>query len=255
MTNWQDEHPGNDYPGPEGPETIPAAGVPSDNPSGCGGGTVGTQLDSVGQLLPGGSWQCVSPEEAQRRLDLTHGPEPNPETPAGPKPAGGGGGSKAPSGGPTYKFEPIPEFTPPDYGFSELWKEPTAEEAFQDPGYQFAQRAGLSAIQNAAAARGGLRTGGAYKGLASWANDYATQKYGDVRDRLLSGYNTRRDTYNMGYDRRYTAAKDMYAPRLHEWDVKTAFGTQSARDAFEAAWKKWFWDNPSATDILNAGRP
>lgn len=59
-----------------------------------------------------------------------------------------------------------------------------AVDVMGEPGYQFGLQQGLDNIQNSAAARGGLYSGAALKGLTRYANDYATTKYGDAWNRL-----------------------------------------------------------------------
>jgi hypothetical protein len=53
-----------------------------------------------------------------------------------------------------------------------------------EPGYQFGLSEGMNALQNTAAARGGLYSGAAMKGLTRYANDYASTKYGDAWNRM-----------------------------------------------------------------------
>lgn len=55
----------------------------------------------------------------------------------------------------------------------------------QDPGYQFALEQGQRSIDNSAAARGGLLSGGAVKAGARFATGLADQQYGSFYDRLL----------------------------------------------------------------------
>jgi len=56
---------------------------------------------------------------------------------------------------------------------------------YNDPGYQFTQQQGQNAINNSAAARGGLLSGAAAKGLASYNTGLANQTYNDAWNRYM----------------------------------------------------------------------
>jgi hypothetical protein len=62
---------------------------------------------------------------------------------------------------------------------------PTAEEAAQDPGYQFRLKQGLDAIQNSAAGKGVLHSGNTLKGLSDYGQESASQEYQNVYGRRL----------------------------------------------------------------------
>jgi hypothetical protein len=64
-------------------------------------------------------------------------------------------------------------------------------DVMNEPGYQFGLQQGIGAIEQGAAARGGLYSGAAGKELAQFGNDYATTKYGDAFNRQQSQVNTR----------------------------------------------------------------
>lgn len=56
----------------------------------------------------------------------------------------------------------------------------------QDPGYQFRLSEGLKTLQNSAAARGGLLSGNALRGISRYGQDYASNEYQNAYNR----YNT-----------------------------------------------------------------
>lgn len=56
----------------------------------------------------------------------------------------------------------------------------------QTPGYQFAFNEGLRGIENSAAARGTLLTGGTLKALTRFGTGLADQTYGNAVNRYLS---------------------------------------------------------------------
>ncbi len=71
---------------------------------------------------------------------------------------------------------------------------PTAEQAQATPGYQFQLQQGLKALQNSAAARGGLLTGGTSKAINDYAQGQAASNYGNTYNRALQSYQTNAGT-------------------------------------------------------------
>jgi hypothetical protein len=80
---------------------------------------------------------------------------------------------------------PAPVYTPPP-----AFKAPTLDEAANQPGYQFGLQQGEQALQQSAAARGVLRTGGTLKGILDYGRNAATQNYANVLGQNLGVYNT-----------------------------------------------------------------
>lgn len=140
---------------------------------------------------------------------------------------GTGGGFGSPSGFTgartlNFDFGPVPRFAGPKFNA------PTAESVLNEPGYKFGMDEGERALQQSAAGRGVLRTGGTLKDINAWGQNYAGQKYGDAFNRALSSY-----------DREYTGALDSYKPLLTEWQTKAA-GTQRARELeFQRQWDEY----------------
>jgi hypothetical protein len=113
-------------------------------------------------------------------------------------------GGQTTSSGSTSGVTPLSTLVNPALGatgslmkpFGETWKAPTADEAAQDPGYQFGRDEGQKALERSAAARGDILSGGTAKGLLKFGNDYASTKYNDVFNRDLTGFTTRYNQYN-----------------------------------------------------------
>lgn len=78
--------------------------------------------------------------------------------------------------------------------FSQQFQAPTAAQAAATPGYQFTLQQGQNAVQNSAAAQGGLLSTGAQKTLASYTTGLANQTYNDVYNRALAEY---QQSYNI----------------------------------------------------------
>jgi hypothetical protein len=130
---------------------------------------------------------------------------------------GGGGGEGAPSR-PTFNWGKAPRFDAPEFML------PTYEAALAEPGYQFRLESGRNALENAAAARGVLRTGGTLKDILEYGQNYGAQEYSNVFNRALQAYNAQ-----------FQAAQAEYAPRMTEWLTKAAGEQAAGLAAFQAA--------------------
>lgn len=82
---------------------------------------------------------------------------------------------------------------------------PTAEQAEQTPGYQFQLKAGQDAMQNSAAAQGGLLTGRTLADLNNFAQGTAASNYqntfNNAYTQYQSAYNTFQNNQNSNYQR------------------------------------------------------
>lgn len=118
---------------------------------------------------------------------------------------GGGGGGGFQFSGINFDFGPVPVFSPDPF------IAPTLEDAKNEPGYKFQLGEGVTALDRGAASRGGLRTGGHNKDILQYGQNLASQTYSNVFDRALKAYGAR-----------YQAQRDMFAPRLAEWQNRAA---------------------------------
>ena len=80
---------------------------------------------------------------------------------------------------------------------------PTGLTEQNDPGYQARLQLGTDALQRSAAARGGVLTGGTAKDLNTYAQDYASNEYGNVYNRALQSYGTNASNYYTGQGNQY----------------------------------------------------
>ena len=103
----------------------------------------------------------------------------------------------------------------------EAFQAPTGESIYSDPSYQFRLDQGAKALEASAANRGTLRTGGHLKNLEGYAQNFASQEYGNIYNRAAQQYGLNRtnakDIYTTNesnrasaYDTNYTTAKDIY---------------------------------------------
>lgn len=80
--------------------------------------------------------------------------------------------------------------------YSGKFTAPDALTEQDDPGFQARLKLGTDAIQKSAAARGSVVTGGTAKALDTYGQDYASNEYGNVYNRALTGYQTAYNQYN-----------------------------------------------------------
>jgi len=77
------------------------------------------------------------------------------------------------------------KFSPTEFNFQE------------DPGYQFRLQEGMRALDNSAASRGMLLSGGQARATSRYASDLASQEYGNAFSRWLSQQQLNQQQYNM----------------------------------------------------------
>lgn len=76
-------------------------------------------------------------------------------------------------------------------GFNEQFQSPTDVTEQNDPGYKFRLQQGQEALQNSAAARGGLLSGGTAKALSDYNQNAASAEYGNVYNRAYNNFTTK----------------------------------------------------------------
>ena len=154
------------------------------------------------------------------------GPTGQPEggEPGGYTGGGHGGyfpGSPHPGYNPGYNIKGAPMFKAPVFSYPDKFSF-EGKDLANEPGYQFRLGQGLKALDQSAAARGNLRTGGQIKAFNDYSQNYASQEFQNAWDRALGQYSTNYGVSRDVFDRGYTGAKDEYAPKLFEWQTLTA---------------------------------
>lgn len=152
---------------------------------------------------------------------------------------------QGPSSPPT--FTP-PGYTPPapfsyqSFDYGQPFTAPTLEQAQQEPGYQFALDQGLKALQQSAAAKGVLRTGGTLKDLINYGQAAGQGNYQNVFNRNLGTYQTnfgnRLNAYQTNfqdalaaYGTNYGVGKDTYENLYRgAQDTFSSLANQNAAD-------------------------
>jgi hypothetical protein len=87
---------------------------------------------------------------------------------------------------------PVPQFNAP-----------SGLDLANDPGYQARMKMGADAIQNSAAAKGKLLTGGTLKDLTQYGQDFGSNEYSNVFNRALSAYGANLTGQNQGFNQAY----------------------------------------------------
>ena len=86
----------------------------------------------------------------------------------------------------------------PGQGLLTPFQAPTAATEQNDPGYQFRLQQGSQALQNSAAARGGILSGNTAQAITQYGQDYASNEYNNVYNRAFGQYQQQQSsTYNM----------------------------------------------------------
>jgi hypothetical protein len=80
------------------------------------------------------------------------------------------------------------ELSTPGQGLLENFQAPTGITEQNDPGFQARLKTGADALQNSAAARGGLLSGNTAKALEDYSQTYASNEYGNVYNRAFNTF-------------------------------------------------------------------
>jgi hypothetical protein len=188
-----------------------------------------------GQIVYGPGSTATTADVVHPDPGWTPPPTPTPTTdvPAPAPTGGGGGGGGTVVGGSTGEFtytpapgawdaqaweQAMPGFAAPQYQKAPAFVEPDYAAALDDPAYRFEQQQGEQALEQSAAARGVLNTGGTLKDINAWGQNYATQRVNDVRNRARDAYTLNYGTqYKDPYEYAYRSALDAFTGRLQGW--------------------------------------
>lgn len=145
------------------------------------------------------------------------------------------------SGTPWFRDAPglnLPQFKAPD-----PFRATTAEDVYADPGYAFLLGEGQKGVQQSAAARGLLNSGGTLKDIARWTEDYAGTRFNDVDQRRRGDYLLNYQTQTLDpYRFAYQSALDAFAPGLTSWTTEMS-AKQRAQESDNAnLWNSFLFD-------------
>ena len=140
-----------------------------------------------------------------------------------------------------------PTWDSPDPYTPGTFRAPTIEEAREEPGFKFALEQGMNALNNSAASKGLLRTGGTMKELIGFGQNLGDQNYQNVYNRGLSTFNTNEGNAADAYKTNYVGSRDAY-DRTRQgaedeyrslWDTAMGnwtAGTKGAQDEYQSLW-------------------
>jgi len=159
-----------------GPTTQGASGVATGDQKGppTGGGLIG-----------GGPGLTGDPTFTGGGQNKDGGPTVDPGT--GATATGTPGTPQPDSGNPNDPFSGL-NFGSLLAGYGKQFVAPTNVTEQNDPGFQFRLQEGQKALENSAAARGGVLGGGTAKALQRYGQDYGSNEYGNVYNRSLTEY-------------------------------------------------------------------
>lgn len=87
--------------------------------------------------------------------------------------------------------------------YGQTFSAPTDITEQNDPGYQARLKLGTDTLQHSAAARGSLLTGGTAKALDTYAQDYASNEYGNVYNRAFNTFTSNLNQYNQNQSNQF----------------------------------------------------
>lgn len=249
---WGDPNPYvNPYEGP-GSANAPPPTPPTTPPATTTGGKTPEQIEAegreydrqhglIGGYMLNGVWVNGSPSSTNAHTDTNGGTGLSGFDTSEPAPFNWSQFTPTPFSYASY----VPTFGP--------FSAPSMQEAESDPGYQFARDQGRKTLENSAAGRGVLRTGGTLKDILEYGNKFGEQNYNSVFNRKYqtwqgnnewdrNNYVTNRDTAFGVYDRNYRGQKDSF-DALHDSESRT----------FADQYNRWRDKLNSLTQIATAG--
>ena len=105
--------------------------------------------------------------------------------------------------------------------------------------YNFRKNTGEQALMNNRAAQGLLRTGGTLKDLLDYNQNFASQEYGNMRERKFGGW---RGNANVALPRgalEQERGRSMYEPKLFEWTKKADLGSRAEDVAYDRSYREF----------------
>lgn len=138
-----------------------------------------------------------------------------------------------------------PTYNAPALAATEKFVAPTADEAMQAPGTQFALSQARQGSEASAAAKGSVLSGGFQKELGGYLENVASGLYGNTFGQKLAGNQANNQTTLAGNQQQLGAAQNQYSNAFNSWAGQnqlglTAYGTnlnashQAANDYYQA---------------------
>lgn len=238
--NWYDDgtagadpetNPGGPPNNPGVPQSPPAPRVGTPDDPDYSGGTPNVDPWGRGPSDPDYGYPPGAP----------HTNTPSPTTPPPPQPPPGQPQPRSSGSAidPSYLapwtgvFDPgadaaLPTYTAPSPFSYADWQAPDPSSITKDPSYQWRVNQGAGALENSAAAKGVLNSGGTLGDILSYGQNFASNEYNNVFNRDLTKYTTNRNNAVDTYATNYGVGKDTYGLLKGRSD-----------DAYDRAWKQY----------------
>lgn len=114
--------------------------------------------------------------------------------------------------------------------WTDTFQAPTADQARQTPGYQFALQQGQNTIQNSAAAQGGLLSTGTMKTLDQFSQGLADTTYSDTYNRALDEYQQRYNIFQGNQTNEFNRLASISGAGQQAATTLGQFGQQAAQN-------------------------
>lgn len=115
-------------------------------------------------------------------------------------------------------------------GFQEKFVAPNGVTEQNDPGFQARLKMGADILQNSAAAKGNLLTGGFAKDLTNYGQDFASNEYNNVYNRAWNEYAQRYNIFNQGQTNLYNRLANLAGMGQTTASTLGYLGQNSAND-------------------------
>lgn len=261
IPDYYDDQDGGYNPGPDPnyPDDVPAAPTgPSQS-----GGAADRSPEQRQQIINGIiipdftriTGRAPSPQEIEEAFEDYRRMGGDPwRAQLGTRFAQGGGAERSPlyesyggPGRPQFNIPGAPGF---EFNAPAPFQAPSASEAAMEPGYEFRMGQGRKALEQSASGRGVLRTGGTLKDILNYGQNFASQEYGRVYDRKAS-------EYDRTYGNQFELAKQQYAPKLADWDMRANAERRAGELEYGRGWDEYTYGEDDKyrryRDILDAG--
>jgi len=143
--------------------------------------------------------------------------------------SGGGGGNWGyltepftgrPPAWQSWQGSPSPTIQrPPDFSYKQF-EAPTKDSIYSDPSYQFREEQGRKALEQSAAGRGVLRTGGTLKNLVNYGQNAASQEYSNIFGRAVDAHNLGLTQALGTYGTNWGVSRDVLDREIDIWGAK-----------------------------------
>lgn len=147
----------------------------------------------------------------------------------------------------------FPEFQYADFEGFDPFTAPTAESILHDPSYQFRRDQGAGAIENSAAARGLLNSGGTLKDLLGYGQQFASQEYGNIWDRDFNLWGTQNQNKLTGYETNRNNAANNFATNYGLTRDRYDLLNQANKTSYDRLWNEYL--NRKDTWYRNQNEP